>query len=346
MSNNALVSYGGGLVDCAKQVLMRIAENLSKTNLFDKIYIGQYSFESFYTPDFLHEYNDELKDKVEYSRGTIFGTCRDINLANPILLNKAIHCLKENEIKTIIIAGGDGSSRQVAEISDALKANGINIIFAIPLTVDGINGGASIGITQAKRESIRQIENIVSTSFETRSEGKFGVVIVELQGRNRDDIMVQVLLNFIKRKKIADNNLSDILLRVVPTNIESDKQKFIDEINSSSKKTLILLSEGSEIKMSQLTKEINRKVRTLIVGHPSQSNNMTTEADLMEYNIWLDKISKHIEMNPNNSYCLVNYNNEIWETPIDYYAINNPRENQIPEIDVFSTYWLKVYMSK
>lgn len=346
MSNNALLSHGGGLVDCSKQILMRIASNLSKGKVFDKIFIGQYSFESFYNSEFLHIYDERLVEKVKDTRGTFFGTCRDINLTDPILLNKAIMMLKKYEIKTIIIAGGDGSARQVAEISKDLEKEGINIIFAIPLTIDGINGGLSIGITQATRESIRQVENIVSTSLQTRDNEKFGVVVVELQGRNRDDIMAKVLLHFIRTKQIADIPLSDVLLRVVPTNIKTDKKKLIDEVNASTKKTLILLSEGAEIKIPELTNEINRKVRSLVVGHPSQSNNMTTEDDIAEYNKWIDSVTECITKCPNKSYCLINYDNSIWEAPINYYAVNNPKKNQDVEMDTFCKYWLQMYMAK
>lgn len=346
MSNNALLSHGGGLVDCSKQILMRIASNLSKGKVFDKIFIGQYSFESFYNSEFLHIYDERLIEKVKDTRGTFFGTCRDINLTDPILLNKAIMMLKKYEIKTIIIAGGDGSARQVAEISDDLEKEGINIIFAIPLTIDGINGGLSIGITQATRESIRQVENIVSTSLQTRDNEKFGVVVVELQGRNRDDIMAKVLLHFIRTKQIADISLSDMLLRVIPANIKTDKKKLIDEVNASTKKTLILLSEGAEIKIPELKDEINRKVRFLVVGHPSQSNNMTTEADIDEYNMWIDAVTKYIEASPKKSYCLINYDNTIWEAPINYYAVNNPKKNQVVEMDTFCKYWLEMYMAK
>ena len=346
MSNNALIDYGGGLVDCSKQILMRIASNLSKCKVFDKIYIGQYSFESFYNSEFLHIYDEKLVEKVKDTRGTFFGTCRDINLTDPILFNKSIIMLKKYEIKTIIIAGGDGSARQVAEISDALAEEGINIIFAIPLTIDGINGGLSIGITQATRESIRQVENIVSTSLQTRDNERFGVVVVELQGRNRDDIMAKVLLHFIKTKKVADISLSDIFLRVIPANIKTDKEKLIDEVNASTKKTLILLSEGAEIKIPELENEINRKVRSLVVGHPSQSNNMTTDDDLAEYGKWIDAVTDCIAKCPKKSYCLINYDNKIWEAPINYYAVNNPKKNQAVEMDTFCKYWLETYMAK
>lgn len=346
MLGNVLLAYGGGLIDCALQVILRIAQNLSEANIFNKIFIGEYSFESFYNEKFLHLYNEELIKKVKGARGTIFGTCRGINLTDPTLLIKSIQFLKVNNITTVIVVGGDGSSRQVAEISDAFKSMGINIIFAIPLTIDGINGGNSIGIIPAARESIRQTENMVSTSLMTRDNEKFGVVAVELQGRNRDDIMVQVLLHFINAGRIADIPLTDILLRVIPANIPFDEGKLINEVNNSSKQTLLLSSEGSGINISELKDKICRKVRTAVVGHASQSNNMTTDADIEEYNLWIDEVSNHIISNPTDSYSLVNRNNEIMEMPIDYYAVLNPRENQIPEMDAFYIYWLKKYMSK
>lgn len=253
---------------------------------------------------------------------------------------------EKNNIDTIFVVGGDGTARQVSEISEVLNENGINIIYAIPLTIDGINGGESIGLEQAKRESVRQIENIVSTSLETKSNEEFGVVIVELQGRNRDDIMSESLLHFLEKEKIADNDLEDILLRVIPANIKSDINKLVDEVNNSSLKTVIFLSEGAKIKLSTLSKKITRKVRTLVVGHPSQSNNMTNEEDIKQYNYWVDSISNYILRNLDHSYCMVKRKNMIWEVPIDYYAILNPRKKQIPEMDAFSKYWLERFMAK
>lgn len=343
---NVLITFGGGLIDCALQVIMRIALNLSEAKIFDKIFIGQYSFESFYNPDFLHLYNNELISKVKSARGTILGTCRGINLTDPILLIKSIQYLKSNNISTVIVVGGDGSSRQVAEISGAFKEIGINIIFAIPLTIDGINGGKSIGMIPAVRESIRQTENMVSTSLMTHDFEKDGVVAVELQGRNRDDIMSHVLLHFVKIGKIADIPLTDMLLRVIPANIPFEERKLINEVNNSSKKTVLLSSEGSGFNISNLKDKISRKVRTAVVGHASQSNNMTTDADIEEYNLWIDEVSMHIISNQNDSYSLVMRNNEIMEMPIDYYAVLNPRENQIPEMDAFFIYWLKKYMAR
>lgn len=332
---NVLIIHGGGLVDASLYVLMRIAYNMVK--IFNQVFIGEYSFESFFTPSFIREYNDSLIKEVIGKRGTYFGTCRGIDLCDPILFERAIKCLKERNITTIIVAGGDGSSRQIAETIEAFSARGINIIFPVPLTIDGINGGLSIGITEAVKESVRQIENITSTSLKTRDNCEFGVVMVELQGRNRDDIMAKVLKKIVKHNRIADFKLSEIMLKVVPANIETDEEKLIDEINNSSEKTLVLISEGAKFKNSNLTidnlsKKINRKVRSLVVGHPSQSNNMTSTGSIGIYEQWVDEACAIIAEDPYGSYCIANIEGAYYKKPIDYYAKLNPRKCQQAEL--------------
>ena len=86
----------------------------------------------------------------------------------------------------------------------AFEEVGINIVFAIPLTIDGINGGISLGIEQATRESVRQIENMAATSLETRDNEAFGVLCAEIQGRNRDDITAETLKHFDSAGKVAE----------------------------------------------------------------------------------------------------------------------------------------------
>jgi 6-phosphofructokinase len=350
MSSNALEIFGGGITDSAKDILMYLGKNIYLSNKFKKVYLGKYSFESFFNPDYLMEYNEELEKLVSDKRGTYFGTCRDIDLnADKHLMNRSIFCLKQNNIDTIFVVGGDGTARQVAEINEVLNANGIKIIYVVPMTIDGINGGESIGLAQATRESIRQVENIVSTSLETKDNGKFGVVIVELQGRNRDDIMAEVILNFVKNGKIADNKIDDILFRVIPANIEFDIDKLVDEVNNSSKKTLILVSEGAIKKFPEVagfSKRITRKVRELVVGYSSQSNNMTTDEDRIEYKAWVDTASNYILSNLDHSYCMVKRKDLIFEAPIDYYLIHNPKDGQTPEMDACSKYWITKFIAK
>lgn len=341
--SNAIIIHGGGLVDPSKDVLMRLAKNLKE--VYSKVFIGKYSFESLYTPSFWMEYNEELEDFVKDKRGTFFGTCRGIDLTDPILSKKAINCLHEHNTTTVIVAGGDGSSRQVAEINDTFVKNGINIIFAVPLTIDGINGGCSIGINEAVRESIRQIENITSTSLQTRDNEKFSVVMIELQGRNRDDILAEILHKIVKKGGIADFDLSEIFLRVVPANIETNESKLVEEVDNAEKRTLILVSEGAKIKIEDFAKKIKRKVRSLVVGHPSQSNNMTTPN---AYDEWIDYIScKIIARNPLDSYCIVkDYNGLYGILPIDYYARLNPRNKQNDQLPYDLDNLIKNYMAK
>lgn len=330
MLNNCIIIHGGGLVDPSKEVIMRLAREVKSA--YRSVKIGMYSFESLYNPDLILNYDEELIKLAEGKRGTFFGTCRDIDLSTKEMLGKVIDKLIIQDIKTIIVAGGDGSARQVSEIESELQKHGINIIFAVPLTVDGINGGRSIGLDQAVRESVRQIENIVSTSLMTRDSERFGVVAVELQGRNRDDIIANVLRYFWRQQRVADCDLKDLLLRVVPANYQTDELRLIKEVNRSKQRTLILVSEGAQIKMSDLKKEINRKVRSLVVGHPSQSNGLTTQKDMASYDEWLSDIGLLIREKPKESFCIVYDGVSCYNERINYYAMLNPRESQVPSL--------------
>ena len=347
---NSIITQGGGFVDSSKCVLWSLAHNLTK--LYDKVYIGKYSFESLYTPEFWLEYNEELEKMLEKKRGTYFGTSRHVNLAiDHVGCQKAINCLKEAEICTVVVAGGDGSSRQVAEINDTFMKNGINIVFAIPLTIDGINGGESIGLTQAVRESVRQIENVVATSLETRDTGGFGVLIAETQGRNRDDILANTLKYFNDQKCVADCELDDLLLRVIPANIETNLDKLINEINESNKRTLVLLSEGAHKKdkaflIENLSKRINRKVRSVTIGYSSQSNGMTTVDDEREYAKWIDRVTQIIGEDKGKSMCIAKDGDLIFKTTIDYYAKLNPREGQENKLPGYLSQLMMAYMTK
>lgn len=358
--NNLIIIHGGGLVEPSKAVLMRIASELQFYRVYNEIFIGKHSFEALYTPNFGLKHDKKLIQNAKQKRGTFFGTSRGIDLTDPELSEKAISCLADRNVKTVIVAGGDGSSRQVAEISDTFMKNGINIIFPVPLTIDGINGGLSIGMNEAVAESIRQTENIVSTAFETRDYGNYGVVMVELQGRNRDNILANVLKRFCETHKVADYDLSEILLKVIPANYKTNENKLVDEINKSSARTLLLVSEGAKIKIPELTEKLDRKVRSLIVGYPSQSNNMMSSGDNELYNKWIHYACEIIVSDPYGSYCIANFAEDledfssmdclryksIEKKPIDYYAKLNPREGQKAELSGELENLIFQYMSK
>lgn len=343
--SNALIIYGGGLADAAKKSMLKIAQILWLQNVYEKIHIGSYSFMSLYNFAFWHLYvYGESEELYEESRGTVFGTCRDIDMTKPELMEKSFKTLKQGNVKTVIVCGGDGSSRNCAEMSEEFAKHGINIIFALPMTVDGINGGWSIGIDQAIREAARQTENVVATSLETRDKGEYSVVAIEFQGRNRDDILAKTLQHFWRKGYIADCDISDILLRVVPANYATNEEILMAEINSSKKRTLLLVSEGAKLKVSALQGKTDRKVRTQVVGHAVQSNGMTTEEDMERYSEWLIDIGVLISENPFGSYCIVNDGVSRWREPIDYYAKLNPRNGQKAQLSKGLEELMKHYM--
>ncbi len=326
-NNRAIIIHGGGLVDCSKQVLMRLAEEFSE--ICNKVFIGYFSFESLYKKEYWDEYNLDLVQKVKNKRGTWFGTCREIFLEGE-KLEKAITLLKSEGVNIIVVCGGDGSSRQVAEMHEAFENEGIHIVFPMPLTIDGINGGASIGIEQAVRESIRQIENMAATSLQTKDNEKFGVLCAELQGRNRDDITFETLNAFKNAGRVADFDLSDLFVVVVPTTMETDEEKLFKAINSSENRTLVLLSEGAKIKIADIKKNVSRKIRTLVVGHQSQSNNQTTDVDIDFIDSWIANAMWLIKSHLGKSICIVwDKDDDYYHAEsIDYYASKNPRNGQ------------------
>lgn len=327
-----LIIHGGGLIDCSKQVLLRLAQAVM--GIYDRVFLGFYSFEALYTKSFWIEYNLSLSYYLSCKRGTYFGTCRDIFMEGE-RLEKAINLLKDEAISTIIVCGGDGSARQVDEMYKAFEAEGINIIFPIPLTIDGINGGYSLGINQAVKESVRQIENMAATAFETRDNEMFGVLCAEIQGRNRDDITAQVLQKFVIQGKVADRTLEELTLIVVPKNIDTDSEKLYECINSSEKRTLVILTENGKIKISDIKENTSRKVRSVVIGHQSQSNNLTTQDDEYEIEAWVENVVPFIKRDPYGSFCISKRNGSSYSgliydrKPINYYAKLNPYQGQI-----------------
>lgn len=344
--SNALFIHGGGLVDASKEVIVRIAEEIFGTNTYDNLFIGRYSFMSLYDLSFQIPYLKDTAKKMQDVRGTYLGTCRGIDLTNPELLRQATEVLKYQNVKSVIVCGGDGSSRNCDEIHEEFRKNDISLIFAVPLTVDGINGSWSIGLDQAVRECVRQIENVAATSLETRDNGNFSVVAVELQGRNRDDILATTLQQLHRQGRVADCNLEDILIRVVPANYETNELKLLDEIRKSEKRTLVLVSEGAHLKVSKLQENMpNRKVRTVTVGHSVQSNGMTTEEDMQKYSEWLTDVANIIKADPFGDYCIVNDGISRWKEPIDYFAKLNPRNGQKATLSKGLELLMKEYMA-
>lgn len=365
--NNVLAIHGGGLVDPSKEVILNVVRELSSKHVYDEIYLGKYSFMSMYDHTLWMRYNRTTELMLKNERGTFFGTCRGIDMTKKFLMDASFHVLNDYQVSTVIVFGGDGSARNCAEISQKFLEKGINIIFAVPLTVDGINGGYSIGLEQAVRVAVRTIEDGASTSLETKDRGNFSVLAVKLQGRNRDDILANVLFKFWQKGSVNRCDLDDINLIVIPANYQTNKDNLKNAINSSTKRTLILVSEGAEIQVEELQSLTKRKVRILDVGHVVQSNNMTTKEDIKSYHPWLKDVADIIASHPFESFSIVHSDEKTmkkaisdgfsvsrfrkstvnlytWGTNMEYYAHHNPREGQNAELDECLETVIKIYM--
>lgn len=331
---NCLLIYGGGLCDCANVFMREYAEFLHNTDIFKKTFVGFYSFAALLEKDcYVKEWGKELKEEAELGYGGFFGTCRKIELTDPVLQEKAISNCKQLGISWVFVAGGDGSSRQTAEIADAFAAEGIKCAFVMPCTIDGITGGKSIGMRQAVEVSLKVIEQLSATCLQTLEEQEFPVLIVELQGRNRDDILANVVNRVWGR--VSRSCLfwfAEPQIFAVPANYDWDLKALTIAVNMSKNPTLILLSEGATIKRSELKNRIARKCRTFEVAHLSQMNGLTNVYDKELIRSYIDRAAELWEEAIVNGKPFTIVYDEKTAKPrveaIDYFAKLNPRDEQ------------------
>ena len=350
VNSNALVFYGGGLCDSAGYYIAEFAQNFKRQALFNKVYVGFYSFRCLVYSEFVKEWSDSLYEQAQKSSGGFFGTARETNLADskkPELMKNAIKICKSHNIKWIFLAGGDGSARQMSEIVDSFEKAGIHFVFTMPMTIDGIEGGYSFGINAAVRVSLERIKDCVSTSLRTLDGNKFPALTVILQGRNRNDILANVLDKLDKMDRIGDFTKDEIDIIAIPTGCDWRKDgggrlvpKYIGESDYEmySKPKLILVSEGAKFpkKGKNIEKYTQVKTRVSIVAHESQMNGLTTDADRHDIDVMIDRSMDIIRKNMKSkkSYTIV-VNPENFDMYCEgphYFAERNPRKGLHPKL--------------
>ncbi len=361
VNSNALVFYGGGLCDPAAYYIAEFTQNLKRQALFDKVYVGFYSFRCLVYSDFIKEWSDSLYEEARKSSGGFFGSAREINLADsrkPELIKNAIKICKKLKIKWIFLAGGDGSARQMSEIVDSFEKAGIHFVFTMPMTIDGIEGGFSFGINAAVRVSIKRIIDCVSTSLRTLDGNKFPALTVILQGRNRNDILANVLYNLDKMDRIGDFTKDEIDIIAIPTGCDWRKDgggrlkpQYIVESDFEmyGKPKLILVSEGAKFpnKGKNIEKYTRVKTRVSVVAHESQMNGFTSEGDRHDIDIMIVRSMNIIRKNMKRkkSYTIVinPTNFEMYCESPHYFAEKNPRKGLHPKLALHLDECLKKY---
>lgn len=333
---NCLLFHGGGLCPDSNAYLSTLAEAIRETEMFKQVFMGFYAFECLLNPnEFIRKWDSKLMAQALRSPGGFYGTDRTVDLhKEPELRQQAIQTCKELGITWVIPAGGDGSCRQTDEISKAFEAEGIHFIIPMPLTIDGIEGGFSLGLRPAVNKSFEVLNDLAATNLQTRHERKFSVLVLETQGRNRDDILANLLMRLEGEERIGGIPLSEINLFAIPANYSWNKEKLVEHVNSSTKRTLILLSEGASVSRKKL-KEIldKRKVRDFKVGHLSQMNSYVDAEEKLVIencvNLSVPAIELGVQLGRSFSLVMEHENNLPSNEPINYFAIRNPREGQV-----------------
>lgn len=373
---NALVIYGGGLCDNAARFITDTAFALSTHNSFDKVFVGRYSFRALTEDDSLiEEWTMESMKKYANVLGGYFGTCRETDLANDEQARKrAIDKCKRFNIRYIFLGGGDGSARQMAEIADLFKAEGIYFVFALPLTIDGIEGGAYVGIDAAVNTSLKRIEEVASTGLRTLDGNKYPALAVKLMGRNRDNILAEVISR-IDKNGIRDFEEGEVDVKAIPANYYWSSDNLIEAMSIEEnpnggkligKPVLILYSEGAELEgsiqlqkadLKNLAQIAGRKLRFYSIGHNSQINDETPMNDKIN-NAYLvsnivktaiDTIQKNFSAKTEEPFSVVcdstkNAGLNIRAESFDYFAKFNPRDGQKPTLEKSLEETLKKYI--
>lgn len=345
MSNNnignCLLFHGGGLCPLSNLYLSTLAEALRKEEIFEQIYMGFFSFECLLNSvEFIKPWSDSLKEKATKAPGGFYGTGRDVDLTDPELRKVAIATCKSLGITWIGVAGGDGSCRQVSEISEAFELEGIHLFIPMPLTIDGIEGGMSLGLEPAVRKAYEVLADLAATNLQTRDNREFSVLFLETQGRNRDDILANLLDRILSPSYLGHYlggiSLIDIDLFVVTANYSWNPERLVEAINSSTRRTAVIYSEGAANDICKLQKDIKRKVRESKVGYLSQMNQLILPSDEANIQLAVKNSLPFIKsaVNTNKSFSLV-FKDFILDPSvkdINYWAKLNPRKGQKPTL--------------
>ncbi len=347
---NIAVIYGGGQIPSGNFVLGEIFKKLlNRTDLtvygVHKSFLGL----SNYSDDY-EKFSISKAKAIQGQIGTYLSTCRKVNPADDEWFSKILSNLKERDIKTIIIPGGDGSSRAGNVLSQRAKEEGYNLqIIFIPCTIDGIEGSdTTIGIDSAVAESYRQASLIIANAFATFNPSFLGprIAINEIQGRNRNDIAVALMKKILEKRKIGKYYIDDIDLIFIPAAYDWSYHKLIKRITSSDKETAIIVSEGArpnEIYWDTVTKgrSVGEKLENLIkdggkrevnlnlIGYLSQANQEISREEKKKIQEWICFAIKAMNAT-NDSVAIIKSDNEFKAVPLKEFAEKTDSDSAIP----------------
>ena len=294
--------YGGGQIPSANHILGVFAEKL--LHLGFEVYGVHKSFLGLTDSSCYERITLKKAREIQKMPGTYLSTCRDVDPANDMYFYKIIENLREKDIHVLIIPGGDGSSRAGRDFVYCARQTGypIQVIF-VPCTIDGIEGSETIGKDPAVKESTRHVVSIIANAWATwRPTYKVPrVAIIEIQGRNRNDIAVGVMDNLIN-DYINKYNINDVKIIFIPAGHKWKVETLVNKVLAEDKKVAIVVAEGAvpeDIFWDAFTgKGIGQKLETIVkcrklreanldvVGYLSQTNNCVSEEEMNKIDEW------------------------------------------------------------
>lgn len=321
------VLYGGGQIPSANIVLGKLIEWLISMNYI--VYGIRKSYMGLADEEGYEKFILEKAQQIQSQLGTYLEMCRKVDPSSKEWFNRITELLKKFDIHTLFICGGDGSLRGATDFEAKCREIDfpMRIIF-IPCTIDGINGSLSIGKNSAVAESIKRVEAMIVNSLATWDAGLIGprVPIIELQGRNRNDILLSVCEWLAKKEYIGRYKVSDINIICLPAGYEWSYAKLMETIINAQKPSVIIVAEGAiplepwweaisgEKVGHKLEKLINsikvngnpiKKANPDIVGYLSQTNDIISEQDIKRIDLWTLIAAQTLYLSDNGSKAIV-----------------------------------------
>lgn len=316
------ILFGGGQIPQANflmgEIIMLLIERVNTI-----IYGIHASYKGLISDKAYERMSIEKAKSIKKQIGTYFSTCRSFDPASDEYFDLILNQIISRNIKILFVTGGDGSARALKDLAKRLRQANcrVNIIF-IPCTIDGLTGSIAIGIKAAVNESLRRIKLIAVNAFATFDNGLKGsrIAIVEMQGRNRDDILLTTFDKLLKSKRIGKFKISEINIFLIPSSWKWSIIDLLNKVQSLDTPTLILVSEGAkptegwfeQINGSSVAERISnminsnkiRKSNYDVVGYLSQSNDCIDKEQKQEIIEWAKFSIDYIIENEkkNNSY--------------------------------------------
>lgn len=241
------VIYGGGQIPSANYLTGEVIKRLLIAE--HSVFAIKKSFMGLADDTCYEQIDFKKARKISKIPGTYLGMCRNVDPSTDMWFSKIIENLIKFEITTLVVLGGDGSSRGCFDFLKRCQKEKyqIKVIF-IPCTIDGMNGTFTFGALDAIYETAHHIEMAAVNAWATFDYGKISsrISIVEVQGRNRNDIAVGALKKIITAGKIANYKLNEIEIIFLASGYTWSAERWLMHWTKTKRPVLIIVSEGAK----------------------------------------------------------------------------------------------------